>query len=225
MKFSVFLPCRAGSERVADKNTKSFAGQQSLLQIKLEQLERCDDIGRIVLSTNDTQVISQASEMALRKLCIDVRDDELCLSTTKLKDLIRYVPTLFEPDEIVVWTHVTSPMFDEQSYANAISAYATNLTNHDSLMTVSELQNFVFDANGPVNFSDAQLGWPRTQDLPAWYEVNSACFIAHVTIYRMFNNRIGASPQMYLTSKIESVDIDTEADFEFAARVFTSTRL
>lgn len=224
MKFSAFLPCRAGSERVADKNTKPFADQRSLLQIKLEQLERCNDISRVVLSTNDVQVISQASEIASKKLCIDVRDDALCLSTTKLNDLIKYVPTLFESDEIVVWTHVTSPMFDEQSYSNAINAYATNLTTHDSLMTVAELKNFVFDLNGPINFSSAQDGWPRTQDLPTWYEVNSACFIAHVTIYRMFKNRIGASPQMYLTSKVESVDIDTEADFEFAAKVFASTR-
>ena len=36
---TAFIPCRAGSERIAKKNTKLFAGKEGgLLAIKLEQL-------------------------------------------------------------------------------------------------------------------------------------------------------------------------------------------
>ena len=45
---NVFLPMRAGSERVPNKNTKTFSGiQGGLCKIKLEQLINCNLIDTI----------------------------------------------------------------------------------------------------------------------------------------------------------------------------------
>lgn len=216
MNVSVFLPCRAGSERVANKNTREFFEGQSLLQIKLAQLEACREIKSIVLSTNDDQVVLQASKADSSKLIIRERDDSLCSSKTKLSDLIEYVPTLFEPDDFVLWTHVTSPMFNENSYTKAINQFKSNLGRCDSLMAVSQIRNFIFDINGPINFSGLKGSWPRTQDLPIWFEVTSACFIAPISVYFSNKNRIGTSPHRYASTQLESVDIDTESDFDYA---------
>ena len=50
---NVFLPMRAGSERVPNKNTKPFSGVQGgLCKIKLEQLINCNLIDTILVSTN-----------------------------------------------------------------------------------------------------------------------------------------------------------------------------
>lgn len=216
MSVSVFLPCRAGSERVVNKNTREFFEGQSLLQIKLAQLEACQAVNSIVLSTNDDQVILQALKTDSSKLVIRERDDSLCSSETNLSDLIKYVPTLFDPDDLVLWTHVTSPMFNEDSYTRAIDQFKSNLSRCDSLMAVSLLKNFIFDIDGPVNFSGLNGSWPRTQDLPTWFEVTSACFIAPIKVYCNSNNRIGTSPHRYISTHLESVDIDTDSDFEYA---------
>ena len=55
---NVFLPMRAGSERVPKKNTKSFAGMKGgLCKIKLQQLMACEFIKTVFVSTNDADVM------------------------------------------------------------------------------------------------------------------------------------------------------------------------
>lgn len=55
----VFLPCRKGSQRVPNKNTRSFAGiEGGLLRIKLEQLLACKKIDKIYLSSDDEVVLN-----------------------------------------------------------------------------------------------------------------------------------------------------------------------
>jgi CMP-N-acetylneuraminic acid synthetase len=65
MQIVAFVPCRAGSERVLNKNTLPFAGDaHGLTGIKLKQLLACAAIDRIVLSTNDARVIEIAMRYA-----------------------------------------------------------------------------------------------------------------------------------------------------------------
>ncbi len=109
MKISVFLPCRAGSERVPKKNTRTFAGiEGGLLKIKLTQLISCRSIDSIVLSTNDEEVICIAESMRNSKISIDRRPEYLATSSTSTDDLVKYVPSVIS-DGAVLWTHVTSP--------------------------------------------------------------------------------------------------------------------
>ena len=60
-RISCFLPCRKGSERVLNKNTRKFAGYEfGLTEIKLNQLLKTQLIDEIVLSTNDESIIEYA---------------------------------------------------------------------------------------------------------------------------------------------------------------------
>ena len=57
---NVFLPMRAGSERIPKKNTKTFSGiKGGLCRIKLEQLIQCKLIDSILVSTNDLEVLKE----------------------------------------------------------------------------------------------------------------------------------------------------------------------
>ena len=54
---TVFLPCRAGSERVPQKNTKPFASEiGGLLSLKIKELLKVKLVDTIVVSTNDIEV-------------------------------------------------------------------------------------------------------------------------------------------------------------------------
>ena len=53
-----FLPVRAGSQRVKNKNTKEFAGiSGGLLANKLRQLREMTSAREVILSTNDDDAI------------------------------------------------------------------------------------------------------------------------------------------------------------------------
>jgi N-acylneuraminate cytidylyltransferase len=59
---NVFLPMRAGSERISNKNTKSFSGiDGGLCLIKLKQLLQCKLINSIIVSTDDIKVMDICS--------------------------------------------------------------------------------------------------------------------------------------------------------------------
>ena len=85
---SFFLPVRAGSERVLNKNTKPFADiEGGLLANKLRQLSQSRNIDEIILSTNDPDCIAVGERFASadKRIRVILRPDELCSSQTNLQ--------------------------------------------------------------------------------------------------------------------------------------------
>lgn len=226
MKISAFLPCRAGSERVPQKNTRSFAGiEGGLLKIKLHQLIACQAIDTVVLSTNDVEVINIAKAINNDKIIIDKRPESLASSNTSTDDLVKYVPTLIT-EGAVLWTHVTSPFVDEKIYTKAIATYKEKLINktNDSLMSVTPLRTFIWNKDNPVNYDRKVEKWPRTQTIEPLYEVDSGIFLADINIYRNEEDRVGQTPFLFENNEIESFDIDWEDDFFIAEAIYNKIK-
>lgn len=124
---TAFVPCRAGSERVPQKNTKDFAGVQGgLLVIKLKQLLDVPLIDKIILSTNDPEVIAIGRQIN-KRIIIDKRPEQLASSETSTDDLINYLPSIIK-DGHILWTHVTSPFLTPAAYQLAIEKYLLEIT-------------------------------------------------------------------------------------------------
>ena len=71
---NVFLPMRAGSERIPKKNTKSFAGiDGGLCSIKLKQLIKSKLITNIIVSTNDPEVVDISKALNSKKIKVILR--------------------------------------------------------------------------------------------------------------------------------------------------------
>lgn len=222
MKVTCFLPCRAGSERVKNKNTRQFAGiEGGLLKIKLDQLIRCSLIDTIVLSTDDQKVIDVSKPYGSR-IRIDNRPSGLASSDAILDDLIRYVGKIISGPHIL-WTHVTSPFTGEDIYTRAINDYFSFIKTDkfDSLMSVTPLRVHVWDRKGePVNYKRAEIRWPRSQQVDPLFEVNSAIFINSRENYIRLEDRIGLNPYLFEMDKTESLDIDYEDDFLLAESIY-----
>lgn len=219
-----FLPTRKGSQRVKSKNTRPFSDVNGgILELKLRQLCESNRLTNIVLSTNDELSMEVAAKVdpGQEKIKVIVRPDELCLDTTALTDLIKYVPEIISESHIV-WGHTTTPFVNAADYDAGIEKYFDALEQgYDSLVSVMTLQNFLLDANAKVFNYDANANrWPRTQDLPMLYEVNHAMFIAPRAIYLNTANRIGQNPYLYVQDKIKSFDIDWEDDFLIAEAIY-----
>lgn len=222
MKISVFLPCRAGSERVPHKNTRTFAGiEGGLLKIKLQQLIACNAIDTIVLSTNDEEVIQLAKTISSDKIKIDKRPEHLATSSTSTDDLVKYVPSIIS-EGAVLWTHVTSPFIDGKIYEEAINTYKEVLSKgeNDSLMSVTALRTFIWNKEGAVNYDRNKEKWPRTQTIEPLYEINSGIFLADIDIYKNLQDRIGKKPFLFENNDIDSFDIDWEEDFFIAEAIY-----
>lgn len=222
-----FLPARKGSQRVKNKNTRTFAGiEGGLLANKLQQLLQTERIDEIILSTNDEECLRIGERYARQspRLRVERRPDELCLDSTNLQDLISYVPTVTDAEHIL-WGHVTTPLAGAEEYDAAVEAYIKALgEGYDSLVGVSELRNFLLDASGRLINNTTPLPWPRTQDLAPLYEINHTVFLASREIYVSQRNRLGQHPALFVMDKIHSLDIDWEEDFTIAESLMLARR-
>ena len=219
---SVFLPMRAGSERVPKKNTKTFSGVHGgLCKIKLEQLLLCEHINTIIVSTNDPEVVKIANYFNSKKIKVVLRPDKLASSGASTDDLIKYVPEVMQ-DGHILWTHVTSPFISSNVYSEVIEKYFENLNHFDSLMTVTKLQKFIWNDNEPVNYNRNSEKWPRTQTINPLWEVNSGIFLAHRSIYENNNDRIGNTPYLFELSDEVAFDIDWMVDYKIAEALYVS---
>ncbi|AYB33107.1 cytidylyltransferase domain-containing protein [Chryseolinea soli] len=219
-----FLPTRKGSQRVKSKNTRPFAGiEGGILELKLRQLIKSERLSSVVLSTNDelSMEIAKQIDPSQEKIKVVQRPDRLCLDTTVLTDLIKYVPEII-PHQHILWGHTTTPFVTGADYDAGIDSYFSKLEEgYDSLIGVMPLQNFLLDSHANVfNYDAGANRWPRTQDLPILYEVNHAMFITSRDIYIKDHNRVGAKPFLYEQDKIKSFDIDWVDDFLIAEAIY-----
>jgi N-acylneuraminate cytidylyltransferase len=223
--FCFFLPTRKGSERVVNKNTKMFAGQQGgLLAIKLRQLLEVGSINKIILSTNDEYSIEIALSFRTDKIHIVERPDYLCLSSTNIVEFINYIPTIVHADHIF-WVHATAPFVDSNRYESALSKYREFVLQkqlYDSMLSVTKIQQFIWDKekNKCINHDRLAVKWPRTQELKPLYEINHAFYINSTDNYVRLHDRIGNRPYLYELDKLQSFDIDWEEDFRIAEMVW-----
>lgn len=196
------------------KNIRPFAGRAlGLLQLKLEQLLATRLVDRVLLSTNDQEILDYASQLKDSRMEVRERDDRLAASSTSTDELIRYVGEIV-PEGDVLWTHVTSPFVGASVYDAMIERYLqSQQEGFDSLMAVTELRGFLWDQSGPVSYDRNVEKWPRTQTLAPLYEVNSAAFLAPSECYRASADRIGRRPFRYILDKVTGFDIDWEDDF------------
>ena len=217
-KIAFFLPARKGSERVKNKNTRSFAGiEGGLVENKIRQLLSTKHVDEIILSTNDEVCMEVSQKFTLdSRLRIVARPDNLCLSSTNLQDLICYVPTITDADHIL-WGHVTTPLAGANEYDKGIELYLSKLhEGYDSLVGVTELKNFLLNREGKLINNTTNIPWPRTQDLEPLYEINHTMFLAKREVYIEQKNRIGVNPMLHVMDEIHSFDIDWEDDFTIA---------
>ncbi|WP_286220281.1 cytidylyltransferase domain-containing protein [Marinobacter apostichopi] len=216
-KVTCFLPCRAGSQRVARKNIKPFAGFNfGLIQVKLRQLLSAELIDEVVLSTNDADILAFAESLNEPRLRLHKRVETLATSETSTDELVAHALSLIDSGHIL-WTHVTSPFITEKHYDLAVRTYFDKLKKgYDSLMTTTKIHAFLWQDEEPINYDRNSEKWPRTQTLKAVHEVNSGAFIAPSSTYRELEDRIGHRPYLYELDKLTGYDIDWPEDFMIA---------
>ena len=218
---TTFLPCRLGSERIPNKNTKDFSGVKGgLLTIKLKQLLSVKLIDKIILSSNDPEVLDIGSKLS-KEIVLDERPENLALSSTSTDDLIKYIPSIISEGHIL-WTHTTSPFIDKNLYNEAILTYVKKINdgNNDSLMSVNKIQSYLWFENNSFNYNRNKEKWPRTQTLKKIYEINSGIFLNSIENYLKFDDRIGLKPFLMQIEGYPSFDIDWPEDFNLAELIY-----
>ena len=208
-KITALVPCKAGSERVKNKNTKPFV-DTSLIEIKLKQLLDVEEIDNIIVSTDDPEVERLSNGFGNKK--IKVIGQEVQPTNN---EMISWFSRILSCEGILLWTHVTSPFCDASVYRKAIQKYKEMESRYDSLLSVQEVRGYIWDKSGrPLNYPISNGRWPRTQDVEPCYLLNSAIFILPMDLMKEAGDRVGKNPYYFPLKGIEGLDIDWVDDFD-----------
>ena len=216
---SFFIPIRKGSKRIINKNLKKLPKyNRGLTELKIGQFKNLRkkvhyEIGQkveFVVSTNCKKVIKFLKKFSWIK--IHKRSENLS-SDNSLDKLIRIVPKICKGNYIL-WTHVTSPLFDEKEYSSFLKKFLENKKKHNSAFSADTIQKFIFSDKKWISHDVRKRKWPRTQDLKPLYIANSAAFIASRKVYINKKNRICSNPMPIVTNKKKALDIDNLEDFK-----------
>jgi N-acylneuraminate cytidylyltransferase len=216
------VPIKAHSERVPEKNVRSFAGRPLFHHI-LTTLGETYAIDEILVDTDSDRIAAEAAEF--EKVTIAMRPTELQGDMVSVNRIIAHDLTQTDA-QVYLQTHATNPLLREPTVSQAIAAFAKS-EQHDSLFTVNRLQTRLYFEDGrPINHDPSEL--LRTQDLPPVYEENSCLYVFTPESFRAAGQkRIGNRPMMYEIDRIEAIDIDDEFTFglaEMLARYARETR-
>lgn len=214
-KVVALLPMKANSERVVGKNFRSFCGKP-LYKWILDTLLEIDDIESVIINTDAEQILAAHGTIDSDRVVIRSRKKTLCGDDTSM-NLIIEDDVANVPADLYIMTHTTNPLLQPDTIRGAIKYFkqASEVSKADSLFTVNKIQTRFYDVDGrAINHDPLQL--IPTQALEPWYEENSNLYLFSRESFRRSNARIGVRPVMFEMSRLESVDIDTQEDWDFA---------
>ena len=209
MKTVVFIPIKSRSERVPDKNFRKLAGKP-LFQHIVDNCRKAACFDEIVIDTDSDLVRRYADDNALTWI---EREDWLASDQANGNDLL--VAHAEQRPEFALYFQcfATAPFLRPESIARCVRILQSS-SEHDSIFTATEEKGWFWFGPQPVNFRPGIL--PRSQDARCVVKESTGLYgITRESLLR-YHCRTGANPYVHLVTPAEAMDLDTEADFEYA---------
>ena len=209
------VPIRKGSQRVKHKNFRPFA-KKNLLIHKIEVLKKLDFIDEIIINTDSRKAISIAKKLGVKYF---KREDYFASSKCLNSDFWKNVADNTN-SEFIMFTNCTSPLIKLNTYKEMISLSRKFFKSKkfDGLNTVTEIKEFLFKDNIPINFKLNKT--PNSQNLPNIVKLNFAINILRTKQMSSGKSLIGKKPFLYKLDEIEGLDINSPYEFSFAEYLF-----
>lgn len=213
----LLLPMKGNSERITNKNLKSFC-DKPLYHAISNEINKSSFVTNVVINTDSPNITADV-KASFPGFKINKRPDNLVGDFVPMNDIINYDLDHSEAD-IYVQTHSTNPLLRSETLDKAIQFFIENREKYDSLFSVTRLQTRLYWKDGkPINHNPSEL--IRTQDLPPVFEENSCFFIFTKESFKNAGNkRIGMKPYLFEIDKIEAMDIDEPEDFIIAEQMY-----
>jgi N-acylneuraminate cytidylyltransferase/CMP-N,N'-diacetyllegionaminic acid synthase len=221
-KVLAIIPARGGSKGLLWKNIKELCGKP-LIAWTIEQAKSCSDIDRIVVSTDDREIAEVAKKYGAEVPFM--RPAELASDTATTIDVIFHAINWLKEHEdyrpeYILLLQPTSPLRTREDIDGAIQMLKEK--NAWAVVSVCETDHHPWWSNTlPENsnmkdFLRLEILNKRRQDLPVFYRLNGAIYLADTDYLYECNGFLGPDTFAYKMPKNRSVDIDSDVDFKLA---------
>ena len=220
MKILAVIPARGGSKGVPKKNTKLLAGKP-LLQYTTEVALQSKFISKVVLSSDDVEIMSIAKDLGVNVPF--KRPSKLAEDTSPTLPVIQHALEFFEQKgeffDAVCLLQVTSPFRTVEFLDCALEKFI--MEKNDSLVSVLEVPHeynphwvFEINENQQLHIATGEKEIiSRRQDLPKSYHRDGSIYITKTEVIKEKNSLYGETIGFIESSKDSYVNIDTMEDW------------
>ena len=215
MSVVAFIPARGGSKGVPKKNIKKLAGKP-LIVWSIEQALQSKLIDRVIVST-DSEEIAKIAEAYGAEVPF-MRPPDISGDTSSTESAMVHCCNFLEKEaglpELFLLIQCTSPIRSQGIFDQAIGEFRSK--TYDSLLSVSESHRFTWKNLSSPKASYDFKNRPRRQDIqPSTREYleTGSFYITRTSFLMKEKNRICGKIGLFLTSEIESFEIDSNVDF------------
>ncbi len=212
-KFTALIAVRDGSSRVLRKNIRDFAGS-SLLKLKIEQALAVDGIDEVVVSSDSDEMLDLAHSLKAKTI---KRPDEFCTDSIAMKKVYKHLAENIDSDHII-YLHVTSPLLKNETLKNGLEIYKNMESEYSSLASVEHIMKYIWFEEKAINYDPKNH--PRSQDLAKYYVLNFAINIIPREVMIKTESILGNKFYPYFISELESLDVDSQLQFDLAEYMY-----
>lgn len=223
IKYLAIIPARGGSKRLPRKNVLNFS-DKPLIAWTIDAALKCSNITEVVISTDDKEIAEVGMKYGAKVPFI--RPAEISGDSATSVSVVLHVVDFYEKElntnvENIILLQPTSPLRNAENIQNAIDLFESKKAN--SVVSVCKMEhspiwcNVLPDDLSLENFIDEKYKNTRSQDLPSYFRLNGAIYIANTDMFK--NEKVFISSKKsfaYVMPNENSIDIDTELDFEIA---------
>ena len=228
-KYLAIIPARGGSKRLPGKNILKLI-DKPLIAWTIDAAMKSEYIDDVVVTTDNEEVariakIYGASVPFMRP--VELATDE-AKSIDVVIHAIQCLKSMNSEFDYIVLLQPTSPLRNEYHIDRAIEHIVEK--NVDSVISVCEAEHSplwsnVIPENGDMShFLSDEIKNERGQDLPVYYRLNGAIYIADCT--RLFEEHtffLSSDVCSFVMESESSIDIDNQMDFYFADYLLKNT--
>jgi CMP-N,N'-diacetyllegionaminic acid synthase len=218
-KVLAVIPARGGSKRLPNKNILDLAGKP-LIAWTIEAAKKSKYIDTLIVST-DSQKIAKVCEKYGAKVPF-MRPKELATDTANSIDVILHAIDFYKKlglnYEYIILLQPTSPLRTAEDIDDAFESFGEDTK---AVVSVCETEHPPLWSNtlpedlSMKDFIRLKIKNKRSQDLPTYYRLNGAIYIADVEYMKINNGFIGEKTKAFIMPQERSVDIDSMVDFYF----------
>lgn len=212
MRAACFIPIKAKSERVKEKNLRLLNGKKLYTYI-FDHVQEAAVFDDVFIDTNSGEIAEEAEK---RGFNVIERLPALAENTANGNDLLVYHYLSHPGYDYYYQLFATAPYLQPETI-RACYDELDNATDNDSIFTATENHSFYWLAGSPINYRPCIL--PRSQDMLPVVEETTGLYGIKAKTLEKYRCRIGAKPIIKIVSKFEAVDINTEEDLKVAEYV------
>ena len=216
------IPARGGSKGLPYKNLMKIGGK-SLLERAVDSAKNCLFVDAVVVSSDDDAILDEALRLGVinHRRADEAATDESTAAGVIL-DFLENAEVEIDPsiDPWIVYLQPTSPARTSEMVEQVFQMLAEN-PEAKSVVSVTKPSKSPYwslnvDANGKLKPLFPEAYSANRQSLPEAFVPNGAIYAFKLSEFKKENKFPFVGSMPYFMSEDDSVDIDTQADFDRA---------